>query len=169
MRMLAIGIDPGTASSGYGLVSENPEGALELVDYGVIATPAGQPMPERLRQLHQALSEVLALHHPDSGAVEKLFFQRNVSTAISVGQARGVALLALAQGGIPVSEYSPGEVKQAIAGYGAADKRQVQEMVRTLLAMPTIPQPDDAADALAVAICHIHSSQMRQRLLEDGQ
>lgn len=118
-------------------------------------------MPERLLQLHQELSEIISLHRPDSGAVEKLFFQRNVRTAISVGQARGVALLTLAETQIPVAEYTPMEIKQAVVGYGGADKNQVQQMVRALLGLEEIPRPDDAADALAVAICHLHSAQMR--------
>jgi crossover junction endodeoxyribonuclease RuvC len=164
--MLAIGIDPGTASSGYGLVRQGGDGSLEALAYGVIVTEAGRPMAERLASLHRALADLLALHRPDCSAVEALFFQRNVSTAISVGQARGVALLALAQAGVPVSEYSPREVKLAIAGYGNAAKRQMQVMVRTLLDLPEIPRPDDAADALAVAICHLHSSGLK-RLMED--
>jgi crossover junction endodeoxyribonuclease RuvC len=156
--MLVIGIDPGTATTGYGLVSELQDGSLVAVDYGVILTPAGAPMPERLEQLYKELNEILLLHQPVSGAVEKLFFQRNVTTAISVGQARGVALLALAQAGLGVSEYTPMEIKQAVAGYGGADKQQVQQMVRALLGLDDIPRPDDAADALAVAICHLHSA-----------
>lgn len=162
--MLAIGIDPGTAISGYGLVRLTSEGRLELVDYGVVTTPADAPMPERLRQLYSGLSQLITFHRPESGAVEKLFFQRNVSTAISVGQARGVILLALGEAGIPVQEYTPREVKQAIAGYGGADKRQMQAMVSTLLGLDSAPQPDDAADALAVAICHLHSSLLQTRL-----
>ncbi|NGX45618.1 MAG: Crossover junction endodeoxyribonuclease RuvC [Chlamydiae bacterium] len=117
-------------------------------------------MPDRLVLLYEKLKEVLTLHPPDSSAVEKLFFQRNVKTAISVGQGRGVVLLALAQAGIPIGEYTPMEIKQAVAGYGGADKRQIQEMVRTLLNLKEIPKPDDAADALAVAICHLHSVKM---------
>lgn len=159
--MLVIGIDPGTAITGYGLVHENKDGSLKAGDYGVIQTPADVSMPERLLQLHQELSEIISLHRPDSGAVEKLFFQRNVRTAISVGQARGVALLTLAERQIPVAEYTPMEIKQAVAGYGGADKNQVQQMVRALLGLEEIPRPDDAADALAVAICHLHSAQMR--------
>jgi crossover junction endodeoxyribonuclease RuvC len=164
--MLAIGIDPGTASSGYGLVRQGGDGSLEALAYGVIVTEAGRPMAERLASLHRDLADLLALHRPDCAAVEALFFQKNVSTAISVGQARGVALLALAQAGVPVSEYSPREVKLAIAGYGNAAKRQMQVMVRTLLDLQEIPRPDDAADALAVAICHLHSSGLK-RLMED--
>jgi crossover junction endodeoxyribonuclease RuvC len=165
--MLAIGIDPGTASSGFGLVRQSGDGELEPVAFGVIATEAGRPMPERLAHLHRSLGEILRLHRPDCAAVEALFFQRNVSTAISVGQARGVVLLALAQAEVPVLEYSPRQVKLAIAGYGSAGKRQMQEMVRTLLHLPEIPRPDDAADALAVAICHLHSDRLQQ--LMEGQ
>ncbi len=165
--MLAIGIDPGTATTGYGFVHLTQNGELELVDYGVITTPSNIPMSDRLKELHNQLSELLALHQPNSGAVEKLFFQRNVSTAISVGQARGVTLLALAEAGVQVAEYTPREIKQAIVGYGGAEKKQIQQMVRTLLEMESIPQPDDAADALAVAICHLHSMPMRG-LLEDS-
>jgi len=162
--MMVIGIDPGTASTGYGVIRQCADGGLELVAYGVISTASDQPMPERLRDLHKELAELLALHQPDSGAVEKLFFQRNVSSAITVGQARGVSLLALAQANVPVDEYNPRVVKQSVTGYGAADKRQVQEMVRSLLELDEAPQPDDAADALAVAICHLHSSETRRRM-----
>jgi crossover junction endodeoxyribonuclease RuvC len=159
--MLVIGVDPGTAITGYGLVNENADGSLTVITYGVIQTPADAPMPNRLLALHRQLQEILLLHRPQSGAVEKLFFQRNVTTAISVGQARGVALLALAEIGIPVAEYTPLEVKQAVTGYGGADKPQVQQMVKALLGLDAIPHPDDAADALAVAICHAHSARIR--------
>ena len=155
-----IGIDPGTATTGYGLVRENEDGSLLAVDYGVISTPPDLSMPQRLLELHRRLLEILLLHRPQSGAVEKLFFQRNVTTAISVGQARGVALLSLAESNLPVAEYTPLEVKQAVAGYGGADKNQVQQMVRALLGLETIPHPDDAADALAVAICHLHTAKV---------
>jgi crossover junction endodeoxyribonuclease RuvC len=159
--MLVIGVDPGTATTGYGLVQENPDGGLSAVDFGVILTSPDLSMPQRLLELHHQLREVLLLHRPHSAAVEKLFFQRNVRTALSVGQGRGVALLALAEAGLPVAEYTPLEVKQAVAGYGGADKLQVQHMVRALLDMEEIPSPDDAADALAIAICHIHSIKIR--------
>ncbi len=159
--MLVIGLDPGTAITGYGIVRDDEEGGLLAVDYGVIETPSKLPMPERLLKLYQGLSEIIDLHRPENSAVEKLFFQKNVKTAISVGQARGVALLALAEKQLPISEYAPMEVKQAVAGYGGADKKQVQLMVKALLNLETLPRPDDAADALAVAICHLHSAQMR--------
>jgi crossover junction endodeoxyribonuclease RuvC len=154
---LVLGIDPGTATTGYGLVRDLPDSSLQVVDYGTFVTPAGLPAPERLSMLYHRLQEMLLLHRPDSAAVEILFFQSNVKTAIAVGQARGVVLLALAEAGLEVAEYTPNEVKQAVVGYGSADKKQVQEMVRVLLAMPHIPRPDDAADALAVAITHLHT------------
>lgn len=154
--MLVIGIDPGTAITGYGLVREEQNGKLTAVDYGVIQTPAKMPMPQRLLHIHRELNEITLLHHPDFGVVEKLFFQKNVRTAISVGQGRGVAILSLAELEIPVTEYTPLEIKQAVAGYGGADKAQVQYMIKVLLGLEEIPQPDDAADALAVAVCHIH-------------
>lgn len=154
--MLVVGIDPGVATTGYGVVKDTREGVC-LVDYGVVTTPPKMPLAERLLVLHQELEKIIQLHRPESAAVEKLFFQRNVTSAIAVGQARGVALLTLAENRIDVSEYTPLEVKQAVAGYGAADKKQVQQMVKALLGMDVIPKPDDAADALAIAICHIHS------------
>lgn len=159
--MLVIGIDPGTATTGYGLVREERDGKLTVVDYGVILTTAQQPMAQRLLELHQQLTKILLLHRPESSAVEKLFFQRNVTNAITVGQARGVVILALAQAGLAVSEYTPLEVKQAVVGYGGAEKNQVQQMVRVLLGLAEVPQPDDAADALAVAICHLHSARTK--------
>jgi crossover junction endodeoxyribonuclease RuvC len=159
--MLVIGIDPGTAITGYGIVRENQDGSLSVVDYGAILTASRIPMPERLLELHNQLADILLLHRPQSGAVEKLFFYRNVTTAFSVGQARGIVLLAMAQAGIGVNEYTPLEVKQAVVGYGGADKNQVQQMVRAILELPEVPHPDDAADALAIAICHIHSARLR--------
>jgi crossover junction endodeoxyribonuclease RuvC len=158
--MLVLGIDPGTATTGYGLVQESEYHQLEVVDFGVIVTPAGLAAEKRLLILYEQLSALILLHQPQSGAVEKLFFQRNVTTAIAVGQARGVVLLAMAQHSLSVGEYTPMEVKQAVVGYGGADKNQVQQMVRALLELKEIPRPDDAADALAVAICHLHSSRI---------
>lgn len=157
--MLVVGIDPGTATTGYAFVSEAAEdGCLRVIDFGVVLTPSALPQQERLLIIYRKLSELLALHRPTCGAVEKLFFQRNVTSAIAVGQARGVVLLALAEAGVPVNEYSPLEVKQAVAGYGAAGKKQMQQMVRLLLGLQDVPQPDDAADALALAICHLHTN-----------
>jgi crossover junction endodeoxyribonuclease RuvC len=156
--MLALGIDPGTATTGYGLVRLEPDGSLLAVNYGVITTPKNTPDAERLVTLYDQLQELLREYKPETAAVEKLFFQRNITTAITVGQARGVMLLALAQAGLEVFEYTPNEIKQAVAGYGSAGKRQMQEMVRVLLTLEDIPRPDDAADALAVAITHLHTN-----------
>ncbi len=161
--MAVIGLDPGSAITGFGIIEENADHSLKVIDFGVLRTGADMPAADRLKSLYEQLNRILALHKPDGGAVENLFFQRNVRTAFSVGQARGVLLLALAQAGIPVAEYNPVEVKQAVAGYGKADKQQVQQMVKMLLDLKEIPRPDDAADALAVAICHIHSRKLNQR------
>ena len=150
--MRVIGIDPGTALLGFGVIDVDDQ--PDLVDYGAIATASDIAMPSRLLALHAAVSELLDCFHPEVMAIEQLFFARNVTTAISVGQARGVALLAAAQHGVPVVEYTPSQIKQAIAGYGKADKPQMQEMVRLLLGLRDVPHPDDAADALAVALCH---------------
>jgi len=158
LMTLALGIDPGTATTGYGLVRLTRDGGLVAVAFGVILTPAHTPAQERLLMLYRDLQKLIALHHPDTCAVEKLFFQRNVSTAIAVGQARGVVMLSIAEAGLDVAEYTPNEVKQAVAGYGSAQKKQVQEMVRVLLSLPEIPKPDDAADALAIAITHLHTN-----------
>ncbi len=155
MRRRVIGLDPGTARTGYAILDAEDDGSLIPVAFGVVETPAADPLPQRLLFLYRQIRELLLLHRPQSGAVEKLFFQRNVSTAMQVGQARGVILLALAEVNIPVAEYTPNEIKQSVAGYGSANKRQMQEMVRLLLGLEGIPQPDDAADALAVAITHL--------------
>ena len=154
---LAVGIDPGTATTGYGLVRLTQDGSLVAVKYGVISTPKESTAPARLEMLYKELRALLKKYKPDTAAVEKLFFSRNVTTAIAVGQARGVVMLCLQQAGIEPFEYTPNEIKQAVAGYGSAQKRQVQEMVRALLLLPEIPKPDDAADALAVAITHLHT------------
>ncbi len=154
---LTLGIDPGTATTGYGFVRQRDDDSLEAIAYGVITTPAKMPAHERLVMIYDQLNELLLLHRPERCAVEKLFFQKNVTNAIAVGQARGVVMLALAQAGMEPAEYTPNEIKLAVAGYGSAGKRQVQEMVRMLLELDSIPRPDDAADALAVAITHIHT------------
>ena len=158
--MRVLGVDPGTATTGYGVVEETEEG-LRALAYGVVTTPAGQPLPQRLQTIYRELVRLAQEFSPDEAAVEELYFSVNVRTAMSVGQARGVALLALADAGLTVAEYSPLVVKQALTGYGGADKRQMQEMVRMLLGLPEAPRPDDAADALAVAICQLHSARMR--------
>jgi len=155
--MRVLGIDPGTATTGYGVVAEN-DGELKSLAFGVIRTPAECSLPERLQMIYRSISALTCEWKPDGVAVEDLFFSRNVRTAMSVGHARGVILLALADAGLRICEYTPLTVKQAVTGYGGADKRQMQEMVRLLLGLSEAPQPDDAADALAVAICHINTS-----------
>jgi crossover junction endodeoxyribonuclease RuvC len=155
--MLVLGIDPGTATTGYGIIEEDEQKEIRVVTYGIIKTEPNLSAEDRLLEIYEQLNELILLHRPDHGAVEKLFFQRNVTTAIAVGQARGVILLALAKNKVPLAEYTPNEVKQAVTGYGAADKKQIQEMVRTILKLKSIPKPDDAADALAIALCHIQS------------
>jgi crossover junction endodeoxyribonuclease RuvC len=162
-----LGIDPGTAITGYGVVDENEQG-LALVDCGVVTTPAGEPLPQRLQRIYHGLAGVVDQYRPEVAAVEELFFSRNVRTALSVGHARGVALLALADAGLAIFEYKPLEVKQAVAGYGGADKHQVQEMVRMLLSLDEVPRPDDAADAVAVAVCHLHSRRMADLIAGAG-
>lgn len=160
--LVTIGIDPGTAILGYGVVAGDDP--VRLIDYGVFETEAGREMPDRLVSLYDAVTRLIAEHEPDEVAVEQLFFARNVTTAIAVGQARGVVLLAAAQQGVPVAEYSPSEIKNAIVGYGKADKKQMQEMVRILLGLDHVPQPDDAADALAIALCHAQTRQFTTHL-----
>jgi len=155
---LALGIDPGTAITGYGLVRVSPNGDLVAVKYGVINTPKTDSPPARLETIYDQMTDLLKEHKPDIAAVEKLFFARDVTTGIAVGQARGVVMLALQQAGLEIFEYTPKEIKNAVAGYGGADKRQVQEMVRALLQLDSIPKPDDAADALAVAITHLSTN-----------
>ncbi len=148
--MIVLGIDPGTAALGYGIV-ERSGGRLREVDHGCLVTSADLSMPERLLAIHALVDELIGTHQPDLVAVERLFFSRNVQTAFAVGQARGVVLLAAAQHGTPVREATPSEVKVAVTGYGAADKAQVARMVQLVLGMSELPRPDDAADALAIA------------------
>jgi crossover junction endodeoxyribonuclease RuvC len=165
--MLVLGIDPGTAITGYGLV-KGEDDDLSLVAYGAITTSSDWPLPERLQRIYRELTALIEDQQPTAAAVEELFFSKNVRTALSVGQARGVALLAAANAGLPIHEYTPLQVKQAITGYGRATKDQVQQMVRMLLALGSVPQPDDAADAIAVAICHIHSAKLTAMLREEA-
>ncbi len=153
--MLALGIDPGTASVGYGVVSTRSDGSLQLVDYGVITTPSSEAMPKRLLIIHDRLTALIEQHHPEIAAVEKLFFGKNVTTAITVAQGRGAILITLARANLPIAEYEPSIIKQTVSGYGSAKKPQMQEMVRLLLGLEEIPKPDDAADALAIAITAI--------------
>ena len=155
--MLSLGIDPGTATLGIGLVREHNDGSLEAVHFDVIRTQAKVPMPERLQTIHRKLKTLIHQYQPDRAGVEELFFARNVTNALTVAQARGVILLTLQNAALPIAEYKPKVVKQSVCGYGGADKRQMQEMVRLLLGLDEIPRPDDAADALAVAITDLHS------------
>jgi crossover junction endodeoxyribonuclease RuvC len=159
--MIILGVDPGTAITGYGVLQSNGED-LETIAYGAITTPSDWLMPRRLLHVYQELTALIAKHRPTDAVIEKLFFSKNVRTALSVGQARGVALLAASQAGLVIHEYTPLQIKQAVVGYGRAEKQQIQQMVRMLLRLDSIPQPDDAADALAVAICHAHSARFER-------
>jgi crossover junction endodeoxyribonuclease RuvC len=154
--LIVLGIDPGTAATGYGVVERNGA-SLRALDYGCLETLSTTAMPLRLLEIHRAVTELILTHRPEHVGVERLFFNKNVMTAFAVGQARGVVLLAAAEHGIPVYEYGPHEVKMAVTGYGRAAKDQVQRMVQMVLGMPELPRPDDAADALAVAICLAHA------------
>ena len=155
--MISLGIDPGTASLGYGMVCEHEDGSLEELDHGVIRTKPNVPMPQRLQQIHNELSLLIDKFRPDRAAVEELFFARNVTTALTVAQARGVVLLTLNMADLTIAEYKPNVIKQSICSDGSADKAQMQRMVCVWLGLETVPSPDDAADALAVAITDLHS------------
>ena len=154
--MIVLGIDPGTATTGYGVV-ERIGSRIRAVDYGCIQTPSTFPLPQRLLEIHAAIEDLIERHEPALMAVERLFFNRNVQTAFAVGQARGTVLLTAAEHAIPVFEFTPNEVKTAVTGYGRAPKDQVQRMVQVVLGLAELPRPDDAADALAIAICLAHS------------
>ncbi len=162
--MLTLGIDPGTATTGYGLVRQQGD-KLSFVGCGVIITTPKETSHERLRKIYQELKDLIVKYRPGTVAVERLYFGENSKTAMAVGQARGIVLLAAAEGKVAVSEYTPLEVKMALTGYGKAEKKQIQQMVRILLKLPEAPKPDDAADALAVAVCHLHSYKL-SRLAE---
>lgn len=167
--MRIIGLDPGTAIMGWGVIDSDASGTkLQLVEYGAITTRAKAPLTERLPILYAGVLEAIDRHQPEIMSIEELFFGKNVNTAISVGQARGVAVLAAAHRNLNVFEYTPMQVKLAVAGYGGADKHQVQEMVRMMLNLKVAPQPDDAADAVALAICHVHSARF-SALLENNR
>lgn len=161
--MIIIGIDPGVAITGYGVVSYQGN-RFRVVDYGVVLTGSEMELPQRLLKVNYDITELIKKHSPDAVAVEELFFNKNIKTALTVGHGRGVAILSAANQGVPVFEYTPLQVKQAVVGYGRAEKWQVQHMVKTLLALSEIPKPDDVADALAVAICHAHSAAMLEKL-----
>ncbi|MBX3179811.1 MAG: crossover junction endodeoxyribonuclease RuvC [Candidatus Hydrogenedentes bacterium] len=154
--MRVLGLDPGTATTGYGVV-EGKGSRLHHIAHGVITTPPEMHFADRLKYIHEACAALLIEHRPDAVAIERLYFKQNVTTGITVAQARGVLALAAAQAGLPIGEFSPTEAKTAITGYGKADKKQVQEMIKLLLNLDAIPRPDDAADALGIAICLIHA------------
>lgn len=157
--MIIMGIDPGFAITGYGIVKYEGN-RFSIVDYGAITTDASMKLPERLLHLSNRLEELIGLYKPDAISIEELFFNKNIKTALAVGHGRGVAVLAAAKSGIDVFEYTPLQVKQSVAGYGRAEKAQIQQMIKVILNLPAIPRPDDVADALAVAVCHAHSYRM---------
>lgn len=163
-----LGLDPGTASTGFGVVAIAGN-RLRAVDFGVVETAAGVQPERRLEQIFAAIADLLAQHQPQATAIESLFFNVNVRTALAVGQARGVALLACSQAGCEVFEYTPQQIKQAVVGYGKATKEQVMEMVRVLLALPEAPRSDHAADALGVAICHANTCAIRESVRRSSQ
>src|SRR5256885_6914043 len=158
---IALGIDPGTAIVGYAVVAARGD-ELNMIACDVITTHARMPLAERLQHIYQRLVEIIRIYSPQEAAMEELFFAKNARTALTVGHGRGVAMLALANGGLSIAEYTPMQVKQAVSGYGGAKKEQVGEMVRILLRLSAIPRPDDAADAAAIAICHLHTSPLLQ-------
>jgi crossover junction endodeoxyribonuclease RuvC len=161
--VIVLAFDPGTATTGYGVVKEAQGGQLIAVAYGVILTPAGVAPPLRLQKIYEETLTLIDTYRPDSVATERLFFNKNETTALSVGRSIGVILLAIAQKKMPWAEYTPPQVKKAVTGVGSADKEQVQWMVKRLLSLTENPKPDDAADALAVAICHCHSARLVAR------
>ena len=155
--MRILGIDPGVAIVGFGLI-ESDRGTLRMLQYGAITTPAGLPLAARLAQINLDIEELIGTFRPDEISVEELFFSKNITTGIAVAHARGVILCAAEKKKIPIYEYTPMQVKQAVAGYGLADKKQVMDMTRKLLKLKSVPRPDDAADALATALCHARSA-----------
>lgn len=154
--MRVLGFDPGTATTGYGVV-DGKGSRLQYIAHGVIGTPANEHYALRLKTIHEEATALIARYQPDAVAIERLYFKQNVTTGISVAQARGVLSLAAVQAGLPIGEFSPTEAKLAVTGYGKADKKQLQEMIKMLLNLEKIPRPDDAADALGLAICQIHA------------
>ncbi len=157
--MLVLGIDPGTATTGFGLV-ESIGSRMKLVHYGTITTEAAAEMPERLCQISEQIDGIIKAYKPDVAAIEQIYYFKNAKTVITVAQSRGVIIMTAAKAGLDIAEYTPLQVKQSVVGYGKADKKQVQIMVQTLLKMEKLPRPDDAADALAIAISHIHSCRL---------
>lgn len=165
--MIIIGIDPGYAIVGIGVI-EYIGNKFRTLEYNAITTPAGMPTVERLKKIYQEMDMYLEKYKPDAVAIEELFFNSNQKTAINVAQARGVLLVAVANRNVPICEYTPLQVKQSVTGYGRADKKQIQQMVKMMLGLNAIPKPDDAADALAIAICHAHSNKMNKLLGTNG-
>lgn len=159
--MIILGIDPGLATLGYGVIEAEGE-KRRLIQFGTLTTAAGQPMPQRLRAIFQGMNQLMDIYHPDDVAFEELFFSKNITTGMAVSAARGVALVAVVQRTDNLYEYTPMQIKQAVTGYGGADKHQVQMMVKMLLGMKEIARPDDAADALAVALTHANSMHMKK-------
>ena len=158
--MIILGIDPGLATMGYGVIN-SLKGNYSVIDYGAVVTPKDCTLPQRLKQLEEGVQELIETFKPDNIAIEELFFSKNVTTGIAVSEARGVILLTAVKGlGDEVYEYTPNQIKQAVTGYGGADKMQMQHMVQALLRLKSVPRPDDAADALAVAICHAQTSRI---------
>lgn len=158
--MKILGIDPGIGITGIGVI-ETIGNRTTMLDCGPITTPPNTPLPQRLVEIYDKLSRIITHYKPDAVAIEELFFNKNVSTALIVGQARGVAVLCAAQAKVPLTSYTPSEIKVAVAGYGKADKYQVGQMVKSLLKLEEVPKPDDVADALAIAICHSHSHRIK--------
>ncbi len=154
--MVIMGIDPGFAITGYGVVKYEGN-KFSVIDYGAVTTESSMKLPDRLLVLNDRLGELIERYKPGAVSIEELFFNKNIKTALTVGHGRGVAVLAAAKSGVEVFEYTPLQVKQAVAGYGRAEKSQMQQMVKIILNLPSIPKPDDVADALAVAVCHAHS------------
>ncbi len=160
--MRILGIDPGFGRTGYGIIEAGQ--SLKAMEYGCIETEAHTPNGSRFRDIYEAVTDVIERYRPEVVAIEQLFFNRNVTTAFTAAEARGVVVLAAELAGVKQYSYTPMQVKMAVVGYGRADKRQVQEMVRVLLKLPVIPKPDDAADALAIAIAHAHSYRIAARV-----
>ncbi len=164
--MIIAGVDPGTALTGYAFILKSDFDEIKAIKYGCIRTDNGVSMPERLQIIYREFTKLIEYHHPDEIAIERVFFNTNAKTAIMIGQACGVVMLAAAECGVKVKMYTPLEVKMALVGYGRAHKRQVQRMVKQILTLEDIPKPDDVADALAVAICHAHSNNLTSRIEE---
>lgn len=156
--MIIMGIDPGLATVGFGIISASGGTRFEAIEYGAVLTPAGEKIPDRLAEIFDNVSRLVKIYKPDAVSVERLYFNTNEKTAINVAQARGVILLAARLGNVPIYEYTPLQIKQALTGYGRAEKKQIMYMVKTVLKLESEPKPDDTADALAAAICHAYSS-----------